>query len=275
MLVNQLYGRMEPAATRSGLTESQHIMLVHHDKQEIDLVTGYLGDIYHLFTVRSEKHMFKVLEDQAIHLIIIDAGPGNTQDGGDLCARLKSSSHFAHIPVILLIAGNYPFARMGSLESGADAWIEKPLSREYLRAQIRNLVANRFRLKNYFSKPVLARLSAIAGTGENEAFLVRLSGFIADHLPDTDLHVDVLARLMNMSRPTLYRKIRCISDLTPNELINTVRLKKAAELLPTGAHKIFEIAKMVGFNSRSNFGKAFLKHFSVTPSEYQQMTKSA
>jgi AraC-like DNA-binding protein len=257
------------------IASPQQILMVHHDKEEMDLVARYLGDIYQFFTARTETHLFRILEDQAIQLIIIDSRPGNTYDGGELCARLKSSPHFAHIPVILVVAGNNPAGRIGSLESGADAWVERPLSRNYLRAQIRNLLVNRARLKNYFSQPVLAHLPAMACTGENEAFLTRLSGFIADHLPDIDLHVDVLARLMNMSRPTLYRKIKCISDLTPNELINILRLKKAAELLSSDDHKIFEIAKMVGFNSRSNFGKAFLKHFSVSPREYQQMTKSS
>lgn len=239
----------------------------------MDLFAGYLDDIYHLFTACTERQLFKILEEQAIHLVIIDGGPGNTRDGSELCARLKSSSCFAHIPIILVVAENNPAARIGSLESGADAWVEKPLSRNYLRAQIRNLLANRTRLKNYFGQPVMAYLPAMARTGENETFLAKLSGIIADHLPDTNLHVDGLARLMNMSRPTLYRKVRGVSERTPNELINIVRLNKAAELLSTGDHKIFEIAKMVGFNSRSNFGKAFLKHFSVSPREYQQVTK--
>jgi len=88
------------------------------------------------------------------------------------------------------------------------------------------------------------------------------------------LTFDEALQMLGTSRPTLYRKIKCISDLTPNELINNIRLEKAAGLLTTPGHKIFEIVKMVGFNSRSNFGKAFVKHFGVTPREFQQMTKS-
>jgi AraC-like DNA-binding protein len=106
---------------------------------------------------------------------------------------------------------------------------------------------------------------------ENEKFLHKLNDYISGHLQNTDLDVDTLARLMNMSRPTFYRKLKCVSDLTPNELINVARLNKAAELISTTAYKVCEIAKMVGFNSQSNFGKAFLKRFNVTPTEYQQM----
>ena len=76
---------------------------------------------------------------------------------------------------------------------------------------------------------------------------------------------------MNMSKPTLYRKIKSISDLTPNELINITRLKRAAELLTEGHYKIYEIAEMVGFGSQTNFGRNFLKQFGMSPTDYQNM----
>lgn len=71
-----------------------------------------------------------------------------------------------------------------------------------------------------------------------------------------------------MSRTTLYRKIKAISNLTPNELINIARLKKAAELLMDGSYKIYEVAHMVGYNSQTSFGRNFLKQFGMTPTEY-------
>ena len=76
------------------------------------------------------------------------------------------------------------------------------------------------------------------------------------------------AALMHLSRPTPYRKIRAISDLTPNELIKISRLKKAAELLLQGNMKIYEISDAVGFSSQSYFWSAFIKQFGVSPSKY-------
>jgi AraC-like DNA-binding protein len=71
-----------------------------------------------------------------------------------------------------------------------------------------------------------------------------------------------------MSRITLYRKIKAISNLTPVELINITRLKKAAELLAEGEYKIYEVADMVGFSSQSNFARNFNKQFNMTPTDY-------
>jgi AraC-like DNA-binding protein len=79
---------------------------------------------------------------------------------------------------------------------------------------------------------------------------------------------------MNMSKPTLYRKIKAISNLTINELINITRLKAAAKLLEDGDYKIYEVANMVGYSSQSHLGRNFLKQFGTTPTEYQQNKKN-
>lgn len=102
----------------------------------------------------------------------------------------------------------------------------------------------------------------------NEHFLERLNEIVEAHLEDAEMDVAHLARYINMSRSTLYRKIKAISNLTPNELINITHLKKAAPLLAGGEHKINEIAEKVGHSSATNFGRNFYKQFNITPSEY-------
>lgn len=249
-----------------------NILLVIRDKEESDILSLYLADSYRLLTARNEKAVTTMMESESIHLIISHIGICNGK-GIDFIAQVKSSVHSAHIPVILLIDQDSTESKIKSMESGADAHVERPLSREVLKAQINNLIANRARIKDYFAHSLFAHMTTSDCSKEKEKFLNKLNGFISENLPKKDLNVDFLARLMNMSRPTLYRKIRSISDLTPNELINVTRLNRAAGLLSGSDHKIAEIAKMVGFHSRRNFGKAFLKHFNVTPSAYQHLKK--
>lgn len=87
------------------------------------------------------------------------------------------------------------------------------------------------------------------------------------------MDVERLAKYLNMSRPTFYRKIKAISDLTPNELINLTKLKKAAELLTEDTHDINHIAEVVGYSSARIFIKNFQKQFHITPSEYIHSNK--
>ena len=106
-----------------------------------------------------------------------------------------------------------------------------------------------------------------------ENFIKKLNDYLYNNVQNSSLSVGLLAASMFMSRATLYRKIKSLTDLTPNELINGARLKQAAELLRSADYKVFEIAKMVGFNSQSSFGKVFIKHFKMTPTEYQRLNK--
>lgn len=108
----------------------------------------------------------------------------------------------------------------------------------------------------------------MAHSKSEEKFLESLSETIEKRIEDTDMDVEKLAGMMNMSRVTLYRKIKAISNLSPLELINIIRLKKAAELLAAGDHKIYEIAAIVGYSSQSNFTRNFHKQFGKTPTEY-------
>ena len=79
-----------------------------------------------------------------------------------------------------------------------------------------------------------------------------------------------LAEQMNMSRSNFYRKIKGVLDLSPNEYLRLIRLKKAAQLLKDGRYGIVEISYMVGFNSPSYFSNCFKKQFGVLPKDFMQ-----
>jgi AraC-like DNA-binding protein/CheY-like chemotaxis protein len=248
------------------------ILVVDHNEQKLSTLTGYLDDTYELFVAKNEYAVLKTIEKNQIQLIITSDELHNG-DGSLLCSKLKSSPHHSHIPVILLISNDSMLSRLKCLESGADACIERPFSRVYIQAQIKNLIANRMKIRDYYTHSLFAYLDTSAGSKTDRQFLTQLNSTIAEHLSDAGFDIDTLAKSLNMSRPTLYRKIRTVSDLSPNELINVARLNKAAELISTTDRKIFEIARMVGFHSRSNFGKAFFSQFRVTPTVYQKLKK--
>jgi DNA-binding response OmpR family regulator len=189
-------------------------------------------------------------------------------DGIEFCRRVKNDIQYSHIPIILLTARNTLNAKIEGLEVGADAYIEKPFSFEHLQAQINNLAANRKLMREYFTKSPLAHIRGMASSKADKGFLEELDRVIQEHITDTDLDVDRLSRMMNMSRTSFYRKIKGLSDLTPNELINISRLKKAAELLASGEYKISEVAAMVGYSVNSNFSRDFHKQFGESPSGY-------
>jgi DNA-binding response OmpR family regulator len=238
------------------------------DNEEIlEFIEQELNDRYTVIKALNGQEALDILKAEAVQAVVSDVMMP-VMDGFELCRRIKTNFENSHIPVILLTAKNTLQSKIEGLEQGADAYIEKPFSPEYLRVQIANLLANRAKIREYFASTPLVHIKSMAYSKADELFLEQLSEVIREQLEDTELDVEKLALFMNMSRPTLYRKIKSISDLTPNELINITRLKKAAELLAEGHYKIYEVATLVGYGSQNHFGRSFHRQFGMTPTEY-------
>lgn len=243
------------------------ILLVDDEEDILEFLERILSPRYRILAAESGEEALKLLDEETVQLIISDVMMPD-MDGFELCRHIKSNFEYSHIPVILLTAKNTIQSKIEGLELGADAYIEKPFSKEHLQAQISSLLANRDHLRAFFASSPLVHIKSMAHTREDERFLESLNLTIHNYIEDAELNVEMLARHMNMSRITLYRKIKAVSDLTPVELINVVRLKRAAELLADARYKIYEVANMTGFSSQSNFTRNFMRQFNMTPTEY-------
>ncbi|WP_449439274.1 hybrid sensor histidine kinase/response regulator transcription factor [Pedobacter steynii] len=243
------------------------ILLVDDNADILQFIAKELGDTYNCITASNGQVALNMLKDNAIQLIVSDVMMP-VMDGYELCRQVKTNLDYSHIPLILLTAKSAFQSKIEGLEIGADAYIEKPFSPQHLQVQIQNLLFNRNQLKDYFVRSPLIHIKSIAHTKPDEILLEKLNDFIIKNIANRDLDVDKLAETLNMSRATFYRKIKSVSNLSPNELINITRLKKAAELLVETNYKIQQIADLTGFTSQSQLGRAFTKQFGVTPSEY-------
>ncbi len=248
------------------------ILLIDDEEEILEFLERILRQTYTVIKATSAEEGLTLLESHCIQLVISDVMmPG--MDGYELCKTLKAGFEHSHIPVILLTAKNTIQSKVMGLELGADAYIEKPFSNEHLKAQIASLLTNRNTIRQYFSSMPLVHMKSMAHSKADEKFLEALNELIVQNIDDADLDVNKLACMLNMTRVTLYRKIKSISQLTPAELINVTRLKKAAELLATGEKKVYEIADDVGFSSQSTFTRSFQKQFNKTPTEYMNELK--
>jgi ligand-binding sensor domain-containing protein/signal transduction histidine kinase/DNA-binding response OmpR family regulator len=257
----------EETILEEGIEEKPSILLVEDNKEILEFIRKELSAHYRMLKAFNGQEAMDILQKENVLLVISDIMMP-VMNGIELCKKLKTDLQFSHIPFILLTAKNTLNSRIEGLEVGADAYIEKPFSLEHLQAQISNLMTNRQIIKEYFARSPLTHLKGIACSNADKNFLEKLQDIIDENITNMELDVDQLSRLVNMSRPTLYRKIKALSNLTPNELINLSRLKKAAELLAGGNYKINEVANMVGYTLQSNFSRDFHRQFGQTPSAY-------
>lgn len=196
------------------------------------------------------------------------------KDGFQTCKELKADPRTSQTPVVMLTAKVESEDIIIGLEAGADDYITKPFDIEILRSKLNNLVKRREQLKQYFTKTLAGTVSQ--ETDENESsipsnpFMDLVVKNIEMHLDDSTFEAKVLADSLNMSLPTLYRKIKQFSDCSILELTRTIRLKKAAELIQTQQYSVQEVAEMVGFNDTATFRKRFTEQYGTTPSQYGQ-----
>jgi ligand-binding sensor domain-containing protein/DNA-binding response OmpR family regulator/nitrogen-specific signal transduction histidine kinase len=243
------------------------ILLVEDNKEILDFVGGEISSEYGVRKALNGQEALEILQKENVQLIISDIMMP-VMDGLELCKRIKTNLDYSHIPIILLTAKNSLHAKIEGLETGADAYIEKPFDFDYLSAQISNLLVNRNKIKEHFASSPLTHIKTIGYTKADKNFLEKLKVVIDENLINFDIDVEQLAKIMNMSRPTFYRKIKALSNLTPHELIHIARLKKAAEILAEGNSKVYEVAAMVGYSLQTNFARDFHKQFGMTPTDY-------
>jgi len=246
---------------------TENILIIDDNEDILEFLSVVLGDSYQVHLAANGEIAQAVLDKEIIHLIISDIMmPGI--DGFELCRLIKSNVEYCHIPIILLTSKNTYKAHIEGLEVGADAYIQKPFSSEFLQVQIANLLKNRRKIKDHFASSPFEDVRVMAHSKTDEAFLKKLDEYIRTNIKDPNIDIDMLAEHMFMSRTTLYRKIKSLSSLSPKELIDITRLKKAADLIARNEFSFYEISKMIGYSSQSLFSRNFQKYFKMSPNEY-------
>ncbi|KGE13151.1 response regulator [Sphingobacterium deserti] len=252
------------------------IMIVDDNPDMIEFLEDALSDRYYIIKASDGMEAIHYLDDSPIDLIVSDVMMPLV-DGFELCKQVKEDVQLQHIPFIMLTAKNTLKAKIEGLEHGADVYLEKPFLPDLLLAHIDSLFRNRQHIRFHYNHSPARTVPNHNIENPGSDFLNKLNLFITEHMGLRTLCVDHLAACMHISRPTLFRRIKLLSSLSPKELINMARLKKGAELLLQSSHKIYEISNMVGFSSPSHFVRNFIREFGISPKTYRrnQLTKRA
>ena len=264
----------KPVASAAKLKENLGKVLVIDDNPEIlTMIRDTLAD-YDVVVAGNAHEGLDCITQLSPDLIISDIMmPG--MNGLEFTRRVKCNRHTMHIPLILLSAKTSNAERVEGIEAGADAYIGKPFSLNYLRAVAKRLLENKIRLKEYYNTSA----SAFEFNNgklihrEDKDYLDKITEFIDAHIEDSELSPDHLAAHMKISVRNLYRKFKEMGWLPPNDFIKNHRISYAAKLLQTTSYTVQEIIYRSGFTNRSHFYKEFDKRFHTTPKDYRNRNK--
>jgi signal transduction histidine kinase/DNA-binding response OmpR family regulator len=228
---------------------------------------------------RSVNHLHKVEEsengrlgfEKAIEIIpdlIISDIMMPEMDGTELCEKLKNDERTSHIPVILLTAKAGMENRLEGLETGADDYIIKPFEVKELQIRAKNLVEQRIKLREKFSKEYFINGEKPEMTSADDRFLQNAIDILDEHLDENDFSVEIFSKKLGVSQKQLYRKLQALTNNSPSLFIRKHRLKRSIPMLKNGYDHISQIAYMVGFNDPSYYSKCFRELFGASPGEY-------
>jgi len=249
--------------------DKSHILLVEDNADIRQYLQKSLAQDYLVSEAEDGHEGLQKTLDTMPDLILCDISmPG--MDGLELTRQLKTRIETSHIPIVLLTARTSVIFNIDGLEAGADDYVTKPFNLKLLQIRIRNLIESRHRLRQKYAQSLnqLDPEQNPVGVSElDDQFLNTAMAVIEQQIENPDFSVDDLAKKLLLNRKQVYRKIKALTDQTPNELIRAVRLKKAAQLLKTHRYTVAEVTYMVGFQDLKYFRERFREFFGVNPSE--------
>ena len=247
--------------------EDKPRVLVIDDNADIRAyATALLGDEYDVMEASDGSEGLKKAVREVPDVVVCDVMMAG-MDGLECCKRLKDDSLTCHIPVILLTAKTLDEHRAEGYAYGADAYLTKPFNGNVLKARIKNLITNRKLMKIVFGNDAQQEpIEAVAQSAESQ-FVEKFRTIIQGNLGNSDLNVETISHEMGISRAQLYRKIKSITGISPNDIIREARMKRADRLLETTDKSVSEIAYEVGFSSPSYFTKCYREFFGRTPNK--------
>lgn len=248
--------------------DSVSVLIVEdNDEMRSYLEKKLIGHNYKVIKASDGQEALDILADSYVDIIVSDLMMPRI-DGLELLRHLKADINYSHIPFVLLTAKTRMEDKLSGLEAGADAYIEKPFSIEYLLASLGTLLRNRERMRRRLENQPIGVVQSKGLSKVDEEFLRKINDTIRANFENPDFSMDELITALGVSRTTFYRKIKGLLNLNPNDYIKLERLKQAAKLFGEGHSSVSEVCYMVGFSSPGYFTKCFQKQFGVSPKDY-------
>ncbi len=262
----------------TGLPDAERaVLLVVDDNADIrQYVRSVFEPDYHVLEARDGQEGLEKALETIPDIVICDLMMPRL-DGFGFCRALKTSEAASHVPVVMLTARATMEDRIEGFGLGADEYLTKPFNQAEIRARVRNLIAQRQRLRQYFaSSAVSGSLLTPAPVADEpllvreDAFLQKVRAVVNEHLGDSGFGVEELGQVLNLSPRQLVRKLKALTSQTAVEFIRGLRLARAAQRLEQREGSVSEVAYAVGFESLPYFTRVFQEQYGVLPSAYGQ-----
>ena len=253
--------------------DKKKILIIEDNIEMNNFITSIFGSDFEITTafdgLNGLQRAVEIIPDIIISDVLMPY-----MNGYELCKEIKENKDTCHIPIILLTAKTMDEDQIKGYDQGADIYITKPFNPNILISIVNQMIA---RLNKQQALLIQSCGSIESKEMEDpqielspldEKFLNKLYKYIEDNIANSEINVNLLGRELGYSRTNFYRKIKALTNVTPNDLLKAYRLNRAAELILKREYTLGEISEMTGFGTQSHFSSLFKKHFGVSPKDY-------
>ncbi|MBS2097814.1 hybrid sensor histidine kinase/response regulator transcription factor [Carboxylicivirga linearis] len=241
------------------------VLIIDDNEDLLFFLSENLSNKYSIQTASNGEQGLELATQYIPDLIITDVAMP-LMNGFQLCSLLKQKPATCHIPIIILTKESDHDSKISGMKHGADEYIPKPFSIEYLEIRIGGLLKLRKNIQQSLLSGVLPAHSQGLSSYDQE-FLQRLKSSMTLNLSEPDYGVEQLAKDVGFSRTQLHRKIKAILNQTPSEYIYGLRLTEAIRLLQEKGLTVSETAYRTGFKSPASFSTVFKNKYGYAPSQ--------
>ncbi len=243
------------------------ILIVEDNDQIADYIKGRLSSLYNCYVSKNGMEGLKMAEIHNPDVIVTDIMMPQ-MDGIEMTKQLKNNFSLCHIPVIIMTAKTDIKDQIAGYDTGAEAYITKPLNSEHLKAIIQSFINQRKLIISKYRDNKTIDPNTLKVNSKDEEFLQQLLDYIEEN-HSKDLSVANVSDHFCVSRTVLYNKVKGLTGLSPLELIRQVKLKLSLTFLQKG-YSVSETAFKVGYSDVKYFSKQFKLMHGYPPSKVKK-----
>ena len=247
-------------------TDKKMLLIVEDNEELRHFMVRHFSSTYEVIEAADGEEGEETATEKLPDVIITDLIMPKRK-GDELCDHLKKDERTSHIPIIMLTAIKSKQTEIDTLKAGADDYITKPFDVKILDQKVSNLIERQEKMRKHFKLEQIMKPNDVTLESPDEKFMKKAMKVIEDNLGDADFDIEQFAKEVGVSRMQLYRKIDALTNMTVKELIRSIRIKRAYQLIEQDKLTISEVAYEVGFKDIAYFRKCFKAQIGKNPSE--------
>ncbi|NDP20793.1 MAG: response regulator [Paludibacter sp.] len=248
--------------------KSKSTLLIVEDNTEIrQLLKEELQLYYNVLEAQNGQEGIEIANKKLPDLIITDLMMP-VMDGITFCKIIKNDDSTCHIPLIILTAKDIDEGYLVGIESGADAYLTKPIDMKNILALIINLLNKKTLARKHYSENYLQDSMKDNLKTKDQEIMEKLFSVVMENLQNTEMDVDFICKKMSFSRTKLYSIVKDNTNKSIMDYVRTCRLKKATIIAAEENLPMSEIIDRIGIESQSYFSSSFKKEYGKTFSQF-------